>query len=262
VTFKGPNQFWIRHDRQKSRMSIHEIKDTCLKVEGLMEKLERFLAKRRHDIFEDISDIPYYVVSVTPLFVDSKAIDIQDKALHNFLENPAPFDESGRFSFGSGFTRFTLHGLRTQYYSYPMSALLFRNGHLEFWLEANKLSQYSDIEKPQAINRFSSQYLIANSFAFISLSRRVFTHIGLTDPVIVSVSFYNIKGCGLQMYGSIMSAPIQEHQRWNKDHLEIPSLQFFSLSPVKETAKECLDRIFQAFGYDAAPNLPNDLLNT
>jgi hypothetical protein len=38
VTFKGMNQFWIRHDRQKSPMSIHEIKDICLKVEGLMRK--------------------------------------------------------------------------------------------------------------------------------------------------------------------------------------------------------------------------------
>jgi predicted HTH transcriptional regulator len=62
VTFRGLNQFWIRHDRQKSPMSIHEIKDTCLKIEGLMEKLERFLAKRRHEILEDIDNIPYYVV--------------------------------------------------------------------------------------------------------------------------------------------------------------------------------------------------------
>jgi hypothetical protein len=140
VTFKGLNQFWIRHDRQKSPMSIHEIKDTCLKVEGLMEKLERFLAKRRHEILEDIDNIPYYVVSVTPIFVDYGAVDIQDRTLRRLLENPAPFGESGDFSLGSGFTHFTLHGLRTQYHSHPLSAHFFRNGHLEFWLEASKLS--------------------------------------------------------------------------------------------------------------------------
>jgi hypothetical protein len=262
VTLKGLNQFWIRHDRQKSPMSIHEIKDTCLKVEGLMEKLERFLAKRRQEILEEIGNSPYYVVSVTPFFVDSRALDIQDKALHNLLADPATFDESGHFSFGRGLTRFTLHGLRTQYYSHRLSAHLFRNGHLEFWLEASMLSPNIDVEKPQEIDQFLSDYLISNSFAFISVARRVFAHTRLTDPVIGSASFYNIKGCGLQRYRGIRATTIEEQQRWNKDHLEIEPLQFFSLSAVKATTKECLDRIFQAFGYEAAPNIPNDLLDT
>jgi predicted HTH transcriptional regulator len=88
ITFRGLNQFWIRHDRQKSPMSIHEIKDTCLKIEGLMEKLERFLVTRREAILEDIGNIPYYIVSVTPLSVGTTAVNIHDKTLHGLLENP------------------------------------------------------------------------------------------------------------------------------------------------------------------------------
>jgi schlafen family protein len=144
VTFKGLNQFWIRHDRQKSPMSIHEIKDTCLKVEGLMEKLERLLAKRRQDILEDIGNIPYYVVSVTPLFVGSSAVDIHDKTLRNLLENLPYFDKNNQMSVDHGPTRFTLHGLCINYYKCPLSFHIFRNGHLEFWLKGEKIIEHLD----------------------------------------------------------------------------------------------------------------------
>jgi predicted HTH transcriptional regulator len=94
VTFKGRNQFWIRHDRQKSLMSIHEVKDTCLKVEGLMEKLERFLAQRRQDILEGIGDVPHYVVSMTLTF----PISGFDMCLCGFLVHPCESALSSRAS--------------------------------------------------------------------------------------------------------------------------------------------------------------------
>jgi Putative DNA-binding domain len=235
VTFKGLNQFWIRHDRQKSPMSIHEIKDTCLKIEGLMEKLERFLAKRRQDIIEDIGNVPYYVVSVTPLFVNSVAVDIRDRALRNLLENPPPFGEKGELSLEGGSTRFTIHGLSTKYYKHPLHFHIFRNSHLEFRLEAKCIIQDLNTQK-----LLESKPLKNFSLAFISLANEVLTYLGLTDPVIVSVSLYNIKQCKLLDYV------------WNDDHLEIDSMQFTSLSPAKSTTEECLDRIFQAFGYESA----------
>jgi Putative DNA-binding domain len=218
VTFKGLNQFWIRHDRQKSPMSIHEIKDTCLKVEGIMEKLEIFLANRRQGILEDIGNIPHYVVSVTPLFVGSSAVDIHDKTLRNLLENPPPFDKNGQMSIERGSTGFTIHGLYTKYYKHPLHFHVFRNGHLEFWLKAEHIIEHLDTQK-----LLESSALNAFSFVFIYLANKVFTHIGLTDPIILSASFYNIKGCKLL------------NNMWSKDHLEIDHLQFYSLSPVKST---------------------------
>src|SRR4030042_326905 len=38
ITFKGLYQFWKRHDRQKSRMSIAEIKEACNVTEQLMTR--------------------------------------------------------------------------------------------------------------------------------------------------------------------------------------------------------------------------------
>jgi hypothetical protein len=88
------------------------------------------------------------------------------------------------------------------------------------------------------------------SFAFIFLANKVFRQIGLTNPVVVSASFYSIKKYKLW------------NNMWSKDHLEIDYLQFSSLSPVKSTTMECLNRIFQAFGYEASPDLPNNFLDT
>jgi Putative DNA-binding domain len=245
VTFNGLNQFWIRHDRQKSPMSIHEIKDTCLKVEGLMEKLEGFLAKRCQNILKDIGDIPYYIVSITPLFVSSTAIAIDDKTLHNLLDNPPSFDKRGEMSIGRGSTRFTLHGLLTQYYQQQIFFQIFRNGHLEFWLKTEKIVERHSTH-PQLIDASVSAF----AFVFTYIANKVLVHVGLTDPLIVSISFYNIKDYRLL------------NGVWQDDHLEIDHLPFAALSPVKETAKKCLDRIYQAFGYEAAPDLRSDFLDT
>jgi len=139
------------------------------------------------------------------------------------------------------------------YYSWPLCVDLFRNGHLEFCLEAKTLSSRPNAQKPQEVTRFEPVSLIAHSFVAISLASRVFKSIGLTDPVIVSISFYNIKRYGL---GSTYFS-LEEHQIWPKDHLEIAPLQFFSLSPLRATTQECLNRIWQAFGHESAPDMPN-----
>ncbi len=75
VTFRGINQFWARRDQQKTPMSVYEIKETCLKVERLMEKLERFIGQRKQEIREKITASPYFAMSVTPLFVDKEIVD-------------------------------------------------------------------------------------------------------------------------------------------------------------------------------------------
>ena len=162
VTHNGLYQFWIRHDRQKSRMSIHEIKDTCLKVEGLMEKLERFLAKRRQEILEDIGNTSQYIISVTPLFVDSATVNIHDKTLHSLLDNPPPIDKSGQMSIERGSTRFTLNGLCTQNHRFPVFYQTFRSGHLECWLKAEQIMHLPIAQKSLnigAINIFTFAFL-------------------------------------------------------------------------------------------------------
>ena len=49
VTFKGLNQFWIRHDRQKSPMSIEEIREACLRVENLQKNVQDFIKERKDE---------------------------------------------------------------------------------------------------------------------------------------------------------------------------------------------------------------------
>jgi predicted HTH transcriptional regulator len=49
VTYDGANDFWKRHDRQKSRMSIGEVRTAVTMTEDLESKAERLLESRRRD---------------------------------------------------------------------------------------------------------------------------------------------------------------------------------------------------------------------
>jgi len=47
VTYDGANDFWKRHDRQKSRMSVAEVRTAVSMTEDLESKAERYLEERR-----------------------------------------------------------------------------------------------------------------------------------------------------------------------------------------------------------------------
>ena len=129
ITFKGLNQFWLRHDRQKSRMSIHEIKEACLRNEGAMERLEHFLEHRRTKIRKDLQNSSL-IVSTTPVFLTQEVVDIQDPVLRELLRNPPNQRPAGwNMQFKTEPVP-SLHGLVLQ--RSPSRVLeLFRNGHLE-----------------------------------------------------------------------------------------------------------------------------------
>ena len=129
ITFKGLNQFWVRHDRQKSRMSIHEIKEACLRNEGAMERLEHFLDQRKIKIRKDLQN-SRLIVSATPVFLTQEIVDIQDSVLRELLRNP-PNQRPHRWNMQFGTVPMpSLYGLILQVPDFG-ELELFRNGHLE-----------------------------------------------------------------------------------------------------------------------------------
>ncbi len=63
VTFKGLNQFWKRHGRQKDKMTIDEIEEAFDKRLSNLNRLDRFLFTRKAEILESIGDKTYMVIS-------------------------------------------------------------------------------------------------------------------------------------------------------------------------------------------------------
>lgn len=259
VTFRGMNQFWARHDRQKSPMSIDEIREACLKAEGLMEKLERFLERRRREVLEEIGAASYYVVSVTPVFVSAEAVNIRDPRIRHLLANP-PHQRPGGWtiSFGSHAAPCpTLHGLTVEIPN-AKAIEVFRNGHIELrvGIKGSFCPDHATIEG-QEYPLLRAHPLIEYPVSLLRLSKVVYAHLGILDPVVISLALYNIGGFALVRRaeeGSWMT-PVSGHGPtvWKKKHLEIPPRQIASLDQPDRVAEEFADRIWQAFGFDEAP---------
>ena len=129
ITFKGLNQFWVRHDRQKSRMSIHEIKEACLRNEGAMERLEHFLEQRKTKVRKDL-EISHLIVSATPVFLTPEIVDTRDSVLRELLRNPPHQRPQGWNMYFRTEPIPSLYGLLLQVPDLG-ELELFRNGHLE-----------------------------------------------------------------------------------------------------------------------------------
>lgn len=255
VTLKGLNQFWARHDRQKAPMSIHEIRDVCLRVEGLMERLERFLEKRKREILEEIGSMPHYIIAVTPIFVGTEVVEIRDQELRELLYNP-PGQRYGGWTVPTGVRpEPTLDGLQAEIHDWK-TLELFRNGHTELRIkidqdrfclgQAELGGQQHWVLHPHA--------LVEYPISLLRLSKAIYARLGLTDPVVVSLCLYNVIGFALYRYAT--NDPVASYygpRPWHKQHLEIPAKQVPSWDEPDKVAKGFVDRIWQAFRYEQAP---------
>jgi hypothetical protein len=211
---------------------------------------------------EESGDNPYYVIAVTPLFLNDEIVNIRDRTLRRLLENPPAFGNNDLLSLRNDSTRPTIHGLMAKR-GEVHSIELFRHGHMELSLKANQIPLSELVYVPSPDGKSQQECFLFNPYAlnayllyFIHLTNAVFTHIGLTDPVVVTIGFYGIKGFALHPKG-LWSPPFFPAERvWKKRDLEIPPMTFSSLSPTEKTTKECLDRIWQAFGHEQAFNIP------
>lgn len=89
VTYKGLNQFWRRHGRQKARMTIEEIRDACLRVENIRVRLEDFLNERnRTQLAATGGREGVMLLSATPLMVRDEVLDTADRAVRDLIWNP------------------------------------------------------------------------------------------------------------------------------------------------------------------------------
>lgn len=258
ITFKGLNQIWIRHDRQKSKMSMAEIKEACSKVESLRQKLDDFLHFREQEILEEMEYQPCYVVASTPLLVKDEILDIFDPRIRGMIKNPYNQRSESWIKCGDE-VRTTLYGLISET---PRCCRLevFRNGHIEFrfWIMRNMLIEGERVVGGTRYPIFNSVALIGCLVSFIRFIRKLYSYIGLIEPIVVSVCFYNISNYGLyksskQMRKMDSIGPPMGFNVWSKRHLKIPPSQVGYFNDKDQVARKFADRIWNAFGYDKAP---------
>lgn len=249
VTFKGLNQFWKRHGRQKDKMTIDEIGEAFDKRLSNLNRLDRFLFTRKAGILESIGDKVFMVISSSPAYLRDEVIfDIHDQNLRGIMLNPPQLAKGlGNISCGQPYP--TINGLRADQLRLRDYLEVFRNGYIEY----GKLIEY---DKPIAEDKdlglyFASQADTAYIVNFVRFIEQVYgIYLPLT-PLVVSFTIYNARGMWLAT-GHKYADP-DELMKWQKQHLELGKFYVENLAEeAKLLPKKISDRIWQAFHREKA----------
>lgn len=243
VTYRGLNQFWKRHGRQKDKMTIDEIGEAFDRRLADLNRLDRFLFTRKAQILENIGSQTQMIISASPAFLhDEMIFSNQDDNLRQMILNPPLQLPRGRISCGQPYP--TINGLRadqsTPYYNNPsfdQYVEVFSNGYIEFGKQIERENEYgiyiaSGVEIP----------LIVNYMRFI---QSVYEQYLPLTPLAVSLSIFNARGIWLAV-----SAHSTEDSRvkWQEQHLELGKFYTENISEERKLlTKAICDRLYQAF---------------
>ena len=237
ITFKGLNQFWRRHGRQKARMTIEEIRAACVRVENLRRSVEEFIQDRLTNQLRDFHDrAAMMLLFATPLVVRDEVLDTGDRAIRALLQDP-PMSRRNGFGIPRGREpRPSLYGLVLE--NGAERTKLFRNGHMECEV---------DVSNPEQANRLNPWAMAEVPLNFLMLVAAVAEHLGLQEPFVVSVSLAGVAGWELPF-------DRLRRGRWtDRRDMIVPPMQFpYPVTPGPAT-KHIADRIWNGFGLEACP---------
>jgi len=250
ITFKGLNQFWKRHGRQKEKMTVDEIGVAFEKRLSNLNRLDRFLFTRKVQILEAIGEKTYMVISACPAYLrDEVVFDIHDKNLHGIMLNPPSLKGTlGYISCGQPYV--TLTGLRADNHTpyWPKQPVLgdylevFREGYIEY----GKL-----IEQSGEDLFFASHEGAACIVNFVLFLEKVYGMYLPLTPLVVTFAIYNAKGMWLAVSRDFREN--EKREKWRKQHLELEKFYVENLAEeAKLLPKWINDRIWQAFHRESA----------
>jgi hypothetical protein len=237
ITYKGLNQFWKRHGRQKDKMTIDEIGEAFDRRLSNLNRLDRFLFIRKAQILENVGGQTQMVISASPAFLRNEVIfDNQDSKLRQMILN-AP-----HLSCGQPYP--TINGLRADrsipYHkspSFDQYIEVFSNGYIEFGKQIEQSQEdgvyiASRVEIPLIVN-------------FMQFIQDIYEQYLPLTPLVVNFSILNANGIWLTASNY---PPEDSKVRWREQHLELGTFYVENISEQRKLrTKEICDRLYQAF---------------
>ena len=260
ITFKGLNQFWIRHDRQKSPMSIEEIRESCVRVQNIHGDVEEFINKRKCQLSAIVGDEVVYAIGAIPLSVKTAIVDINDNILRDLLKTPPNQRQDGyNVTFrDSSVSRHrplpTLYGLEIGRFNWRRAELR-RNGYYEFTVNIENeahLAKVVDYEKNQFVEYYSLP-IVEYCVSYFRTLRKLREYIGVEEIFIGYIVVFNVKKYSFGKFRrdgtlSMSSGP----NYYDKRHLEIGPMEIYDFTNPDSIAHEFLSRIWNAFGFESS----------
>jgi len=253
VTFRGLNQFWIRHNRQKAPMNVDEIRGAVQRTIDSVSVAERYIQGCIERVLQVADDIrkPWLLLAATPVPLTYDLIDIQDLALRQVLTEMRqhPVCRSILFTFRTGGCIPTLRGLRAAVGTRSGSTVdfleLHRNGHLEVatsfpWRESDAHS-------------IPAKLIACFIDDFVNLTGQVWRHIGIARPLLLRVVFLNAYRMWLGLPSEVHPPSDMRDRLWEEQHLMIPeqyATDITSAEERKRLVKTLNDLLWNAFGLE------------
>jgi len=246
VTYKGLNQFWKRHGRQKEKMTTHEIGEAFDKRLSNLNRLDRFLFLRKTEILENIGENTYMVISSSPaLLLDEAILSVHDENLRGLILNtPRLAGGMGAISCGEPYP--TINGLRadgsTPYYHDNPPLIrqyieVFTNGFIEYGKLFKRDDEYGKY--------FAGQADTASIVNFMRFIQEVYDQYLPLRPLVVSFAIYNAKDMWL---AASRYSDGDRLVKWQKQHLELGKFYADNISEERKLlTKAICDRLYQSF---------------
>ena len=243
VTYKGLNQFWKRHGRQKEKMTTQEIGEAFDKRLSNLSRLDRHLFLRKTEILEGIGEKTYMVISSSPaLLLDEAILSVHDENLRDLILNIGKLAVYRR-AISCGTPHPTINGLRadnTIPYDDDNPPLreyieVFTNGFIEY-------GRLIDGQSEKCFAGVADTALIVNFMRFI---QDVYDQYLPLRPLVVSLAIYNARDMWLAASPNSRGDGLV---RWQKQHLELGKFYTDNISEERKLlTKTICDRLYQAF---------------
>lgn len=266
ITFRGLYQFWKRHDRQKTRMTVDEIKDSFFVNHSYDESKKDFIDKRDKDIKEIINNKPFFILGAIPQKINNEAVNIFDEEIKNILQDSIEGERHAGWNFSQisllGMTTPTFYGLRVG--ANHIYQELHRNGYFEAGISLQEhsfffVSPEEYLERQSQLPPETLDYpllynmpVVEYTLSFLNKLKLISNYLNEETQYSIFIKFLNTKKMIMKPYRQGIDLTEHYYNVWERNDLIIEPMTFEFVDPVLMT-KEVCDRVWQAFGYEKQP---------
>jgi len=254
ITFGGATDFWIRHDRQKSRMSIAEVRAAISATENLEMKAATYIEERRRATRAMVpSGDVLFTMFGTPLSLTPGVVDVSAEDVRRLLSHPPSYRARGGVTLSDNGARLrpSMAGVRALVRDVARLEI-FRSGHVEFVLFDNEylFRTLAQDRRVVLVPWMIAEFL--RNFAFFIARLRLVT--ALTDPYLLTISLWNARNLELaERHLGRFAGYSEPNPFTDDDHLLFEPLPMTMEEGPDTTAQRLCDRFWNAFGFESCP---------
>lgn len=262
ITFKGLYQFWVRHDRQKTKMSYEEIRDAINRMQVSLTRSQELWQQRKAAFASTGQRL--LLLSISPLRLGAELLDITDANLRRVIEMSNKDRTKGwTFTFRYKNARPSLNGLTVGGIASGRGLEVYRSGYIEAYavlddescLQLRKWKKDNQEYEQQILKALP---LVEYIHSFARRAQEIYEFIGYDGPAVVTVQLLNISS--LALAPAVSERMLSKLEPWQEYSLEIEPQVFDYIHPDLITKRIC-DRIWQAFGYENEPVSANGVFD-